>query len=53
MILNLLIMLAVIGLVLWLITSFVPMPAQAKTVVIVVGVIIMLVVALRGLGIWF
>jgi hypothetical protein len=50
---NLLLILAVIGLVLWLITSYVPMPAPAKQVVIVVGVILMLVVSLRALGIWF
>lgn len=50
---SLLITLAVIGLILYLIVTFIPMPAPAKQVVVVVGVILMLVVALRGLGIWF
>lgn len=53
MILNLLLILALIGLVLYLIVQFIPMPAPAKQVIVVVGIILMLVVSLRALGVWF
>jgi O-antigen ligase len=52
-ILGLLIALAIIGLVLYAIIALIPMPEVAKNIVIAVGVILMLIVVLRALGVWF
>ena len=47
---ELLIYLAVIGLVAWALTQLVPMPQPVRTVIIVVAVLICLLMVLRAFG---
>jgi hypothetical protein len=49
-IVELLVLLAIIGLVAWVLVSLVPMPSQIRTVIIVVAVLICLLVVLRAFG---
>lgn len=51
--LELLLTVAIIGFVVWLITTYVPMPAPFPTIIIVIAGIIVLVMALRAFGISF
>ncbi len=51
--LSLILTLAVIGLVLWLVTTYIPMPAPVKTIIIAIVVIVFCVWLLQnftGLG---
>lgn len=50
-IIELLIILAIIGLVAWLLIELVPMPRQVRTVIIFVAVLVCLLVLLRYLGV--
>jgi hypothetical protein len=47
---ELLVTLAIIGLIAWVLTALVPMPQQIKTVIIVVAVLICLLIVLRAFG---
>ncbi len=47
---NLLIVLALVGFVVWLITTYIPMPSQVRTLIIVVAVLIMCIWVLGLLG---
>ena len=49
-ILGVLLALAIFGLVLWLIVTFIPMPAPVKTVIIAVAVIFLILWLLNGVG---
>jgi hypothetical protein len=51
-IIELLLLLAIIGLVAWALTKLVPMPQPVATVIIVVAVLLCLLVALRALGLF-
>ena len=48
---ELILILAVVGFILWLITSYIPMPAPFKTVIIVIVVIVLCIWLLRIAGI--
>jgi hypothetical protein len=50
-ILTLVIYLAIIGLIVWLVTTYIPMPAQIKTLIIVVTIVLIVlwIVQLTGL----
>jgi hypothetical protein len=50
-IISLLVVLVVVGLVWWLITNYVPMPAPIKTVITVVAVLILCIWLLQWAGI--
>ena len=50
-IIALLVALALVGLVTWLLVTFVPMPQALKTVLIVVAVIIAILVAAAAFGV--
>ena len=50
-IVELLVILAIIGLIAWAIISIVPMPPQVRTVIIAAAVLICLLVLLRYLGV--
>jgi hypothetical protein len=50
-VIELLIYIAIIGLVVWLIISLIPMPQPFKTAVIAVGLLIVLLVVIRAFGI--
>lgn len=47
---SLILVLAAIGLIAWLITNFIPMPPQIKTLIIVVCVIVSLLYVLQAFG---
>jgi FtsH-binding integral membrane protein len=49
--LNLVLIIVVLGLVWWLITSYVPMPQPGKTVVTVIFVVILIIILLQVVGI--
>lgn len=49
---SLLITLAVVGVILWLVLTYIPMPAPIKQVIIVVAVICIVVYVLRAFGVW-
>jgi hypothetical protein len=49
-IIELLIILAIVGVVAWVLVSLIPMPAQVRTLIIVVAVLICLLVVLRAFG---
>lgn len=51
MVVNLIITLAIIGLVVWLITTFIPMPASIAKLIEVVAIVLCLVKVLNFLGI--
>jgi hypothetical protein len=51
-IIELLIILAVIGLVAWALTKLVPMPQPIQTVIIVIAVLLCLLVVVRALGLF-
>lgn len=48
---TLVLVLAVVGLVVWLITNYVPMPQPVKTVIIAIVVIVLVIWVLRALGV--
>lgn len=50
-IISLLVLLVVVGLVLWLVTTYVPMPQPIKTVVVAIAVLIFCVFLLNWAGI--
>ena len=47
---ELLVLLAIIGLIAWAIITAVPMPSQIRTVIIVVAVLFCLLIVLRAFG---
>jgi hypothetical protein len=47
---ELLIMLALVGLVAWVLTRLVPMPNEVRTVIIVVAVLLCLLIVWRAIG---
>ncbi len=49
-IIGLLVILALIGLVAWLLVRFVPMPAQMQTVITAAAVVIAILILLQALG---
>lgn len=49
--LGLILVLAVFGFVLWLITSFIPMPEPVKTIIIAVAVLFLLLWVLQAVGV--
>jgi len=49
---QLLIGLIILGLVFWLVQSYIPLPAPFKTVIYVILVLILLIWLLRIFGIW-
>ena len=49
-IVALFLLLALIGLFVWLLTAFIPMPQQFKTLLIVVAIIIALLIVLQAFG---
>ena len=49
-IVELLVLLAIIGLIAWALISLVPMPSQIKTIIVVVAVLFCLLVVLRAFG---
>jgi hypothetical protein len=48
---ELLVLLAIVGLVAWALVSLVPMPSQIRTVILVVAVLICLLIVLRAFGV--
>lgn len=50
-IIGLLITMAVVGLIAWLLTSFIPMPEQIKTIIMVVAAIFCLLLLLNFFGV--
>jgi len=48
---ELLVLIAVVGFLVWALTSYVPMPAPFKTAIIVIAVIVLVLFVLRALGI--
>jgi hypothetical protein len=52
MILGLLVLLIIIGVVIWLVNTYIPMPGWMKTVITVVAILITLLVVLRAFGIF-
>ncbi len=48
---SLLILIAIIGVIAWLLTAYVPMPPPIKTVIVIVAVIACVLIALRAFGI--
>lgn len=49
-IIELLVILAIIGLIAWAIVTLVPMPSQIRTIIIVVAALCCLLVVLRAFG---
>lgn len=49
--LGLILVLAVFGFVLWLITTFIPMPEPVKTIIIAVAVLFLLLWVLQAVGV--
>ncbi len=49
-IIQLLVLLAVIGLFVWAITSLIPMPAQISKIIVVVAIVICVFVVLQAFG---
>lgn len=50
-IISLLVVLVVVGLVWWLVTTYVPMPQPVRTIVTVIGVLILCIWLLQWAGI--
>ena len=50
-IIELLIILAIVGLVAWVIVTMIPMPAPIQKVIIVVAVLLCILIVVRALGI--
>ena len=50
-IINLFLVLVIIGVVLWAITTFIPMPQAIKNLILIVGVIIAVIYVLSAFGI--
>jgi hypothetical protein len=48
--LGLILMIAVLGVVVWLVTAYIPMPPVFKTIIYIVAVIILIIVLIRALG---
>ena len=48
---SLLIALIVVGVVLWLVTTYIPMPAPFKTVIMVVAVLVLCIWLLQAFGV--
>jgi hypothetical protein len=51
-IISLLVILALVGLVAWVLIKFVPMPQPIRTVIIIVAIVIAVLVALHAFGIF-
>lgn len=49
--LGLILVLAVFGFVLWLVTTFIPMPEPVKTIIIAVAVLFLLLWVLQAVGV--
>ncbi len=49
---TLIVQLAIIGLIVWAITTFIPMDARIKKVIYVVAVVCVVVFLLRAFGLW-
>ncbi len=47
---SLLVLIAVIGLIVWLLTTYVPMPAPFKTAIIVIAIVVVLLFVLGAFG---
>lgn len=47
---HLMIAIALLGLVVWLITTYVPMPAPFKTIIIVIAVVILVLYLMQTFG---
>lgn len=47
---SLIIVLAVVGFVLWLVITYIPMPQPVKTVIIAIAVLILVIWLLRSIG---
>lgn len=47
---GLLILIAVVGLIAWVLISVVPMPQQFKTIILVVALLVVLLVVVRAFG---
>ena len=50
--LEFIIIAVVIGLVVWAVNTFLPIPQQIKTVILVAAIIVIVVILLRALGIF-
>lgn len=48
---TLLVILVVIGIVTWLVTTYIPMPASIKNIILVVAIIVCLFVVLNAFGV--
>jgi hypothetical protein len=48
---ELLILIAVVGFLVWALTTYVPMPQPFKTAIVVIAVIVLILITLRALGI--
>lgn len=48
---ELLVTLAIVGLIAWALVQLVPMPSQVRTVIVVVAVLICLLIVLRAFGV--
>ena len=51
-ILEFIILCLVLGLVVWLINTYAPIPQQIKTIILVAVIVVLIVVLLRALGIF-
>jgi hypothetical protein len=51
-ILGLILLIVAIGVILWLVNTYVPMDAKVKTILNVVVIIILIVILLKVSGIW-
>lgn len=49
-ILSIILTLAVVGFILWLVVTYIPMPAPFKTVIVVIAVIALILWLVNGLG---
>lgn len=49
---ELVITIAIVGLIVWAVTTFIPMPAGFKTAIYVVALVCVIVYLLRSFGLW-
>ena len=49
-VLSILLTLAIFGFILWLVTTYIPMPSPVKTVIIAIAVIFMVLWMMNGIG---
>lgn len=50
--LTLIILIAAIGLIVWLVTTYIPMSAGFKKAIVVVAVVCLIILILQVLGVW-